>query len=67
MKFNPSVSFLVACGEREEVDRLAALLGAGGSELMPLGEYPFSGRYAWVVDRFGFSWQIASPVTWRSS
>jgi predicted 3-demethylubiquinone-9 3-methyltransferase (glyoxalase superfamily) len=56
-QFNPSVSFLVACDTAAEVDRLHAGLSSG-NDLMPLGEYPFSGRYAWVADRFGLSWQI---------
>ncbi len=57
-KFTPAVSFLIACDTREEVDRLWAELSKQGSELMPLGEYPFSERYAWVQDRYGLSWQI---------
>jgi predicted 3-demethylubiquinone-9 3-methyltransferase (glyoxalase superfamily) len=56
-RFNPSVSFLVACDTAAEVDRLHTGL-SDGSDLMPLGEYPFSGRYAWTTDRFGLSWQI---------
>ena len=56
-KFNPSVSFLVACDSAVEVDRLHAGLGCG-NDLMPLGDYSFSSRYAWVADRFGLSWQI---------
>ena len=56
--FNPSVSFLVACDSAAEVDRYWKLLREGGSELMPIGPYPFSGRYAWVVDRYGLSWQL---------
>jgi predicted 3-demethylubiquinone-9 3-methyltransferase (glyoxalase superfamily) len=57
--FNPSVSFLVGCGTREEVDRLWARLSAGGGEaLMELGEYPFSERYAWLQDKYGLSWQV---------
>lgn len=57
--FNPSVSLMVACSTAEEVDRLWKALSSGGSELMPLGEYPFSRRYAWVQDRYGLSWQLS--------
>lgn len=28
------------------------------TELMPLGEYPFSSYYAWVRDKYGFTWQL---------
>lgn len=52
------MSFLVACETAGEVDSLEARLRDGGSELMPLGSYPFSERYAWVIDRYGLSWQI---------
>ncbi len=55
---NPSVSLMVACSNPEEVDRLYTNLSAGGTELMPLGEYPFSKRYAWIQDKYGLSWQI---------
>lgn len=57
-KFNPSISFMVACGTPEEVEAKYAVLSEGGFELMPLGEYPFSKRYAWIQDRYGVSWQI---------
>ena len=57
-KFNPSVSFLVACNTKEEVDALWAELSRGGSVLMELGEYPFSEKYGWVQDRYGLSWQL---------
>jgi predicted 3-demethylubiquinone-9 3-methyltransferase (glyoxalase superfamily) len=57
-KFTPAISFLLACTSKAEVDRIAAGLADGGSFLMPLASYPFSGRYAWVVDRFGLSWQV---------
>lgn len=57
-RFNPSISFAVACDTAEEVDRLWNTLSEGGSALMPLGEYPFSGRYGWVEDRYGLSWQL---------
>ncbi len=57
-KFNPSVSFLVACNTKEEVDALWEKLSEGGSALMELGEYPFSEKYGWVQDKYGLSWQV---------
>jgi len=56
--FNPSISLMVACETKEEVDRLYTALVDGGSELMPLGAYDFSGWYAWISDRYGLNWQI---------
>jgi predicted 3-demethylubiquinone-9 3-methyltransferase (glyoxalase superfamily) len=57
-KFNPSVSFLVACKTKEEVDAFWKRLYEGGSALMELGEYPFSQWYGWLQDKYGLSWQI---------
>jgi len=57
-KFNPSVSFLVACQAREEVDALWKELSKSGKALIELGEYPFSPRNGWVLDRYGLSWQV---------
>lgn len=57
-KFNPTVSFLVACDTKKEVDALWKELSEGGSALMELGEYPFSEKYGWVQDRYGLSWQV---------
>lgn len=57
-KFTPAISFLLACDTPAEVDRITSALVEGGSFLMPLARYPFSGRYAWVIDRFGLSWQV---------
>ena len=57
-KFNPSISFLVACETKEEVDAIWNELSKGGSALMDLGSYPFSERYGWTTDKFGLSWQI---------
>jgi predicted 3-demethylubiquinone-9 3-methyltransferase (glyoxalase superfamily) len=59
------VSFSVSCETPEEVDEYWARLSAGGAVLMPLGEYPFSGRYGWTTDRFGLSWQISLAGEWR--
>ncbi len=57
-KFNPSVSFLVACKTKGEVDALWGKLSERGTALMDLGEYPFSEKYGWVQDRYGLSWQV---------
>src|SRR5687767_596890 len=56
--FNPSVSFIVGCTRKEDVDALWAKLSGGGTVLMELGEYPFSKRYGWCADRYGLSWQL---------
>ncbi|GHH99886.1 VOC family protein [Neobacillus kokaensis] len=56
--FNPSASLMVACESVEEVNTKWKALLEGGTEIMPLGEYPFSKWYGWVQDRFGLSWQL---------
>ncbi|WP_066072520.1 VOC family protein [Neobacillus soli] len=57
-KFNPTISLMIACYSVEEVNTKWNALIDGGTELMPLGEYPFSKWYGWVQDRFGLSWQL---------
>src|SRR5215471_16719092 len=57
-KFNPSVSFLVACKTKDEVEALWKQLSKGGTARMELGEYPFSEKYGWIQDRYGLSWQV---------
>lgn len=57
-KFNPSISLMVACSSVEEVNNKWKALSQGGTELMPLGEYPFSKWYGWIQDRYGLSWQL---------
>jgi len=57
-KFNPSISFLVACKTKEEVEVLWNQFIKGGSALMELGSYPFSEKYGWVKDKYGLSWQL---------
>jgi predicted 3-demethylubiquinone-9 3-methyltransferase (glyoxalase superfamily) len=59
--FTPSMSLFVTCEEPAEVDRLSAALGEGGGVLMPVDDYGFSARFAWVNDRFGVSWQLNCP------
>lgn len=56
--FTPSFSFFITCTSEEEIDKLSAALAEGGSTLMPLGNYGFSRKFAWVNDRYGVSWQV---------
>lgn len=56
--FTPSISFLISCKSKEEVDAIWNKLSEGGNPLMPLDSYPFSERYGWTTDKYGLSWQI---------
>lgn len=56
--FTPSTSFFVECADAEEQQRAFDRLAEGGNVLMPMGDYGFSERFAWVADRFGVSWQL---------
>lgn len=58
-KPNPSLSFFVVYETTEEVDAAWRKLADDGKVLMPLDTYPWSSRYGWVQDRFGFSWQLS--------
>jgi len=61
---NPSISFFVNFDPlrdkqaRENLDTLWEKLSEGGTELMPLQEYPFSKHYGWIQDKYGLSWQL---------
>lgn len=62
--FNPSISFFVnfdPSRDENAADHLQKIyerLMEGGKELMELGEYPFSRKYAWIEDKYGVSWQL---------
>ncbi|MCI2421936.1 VOC family protein [Saccharopolyspora sp. K220] len=59
--FTPATSIYVQCADDAELKRLHAELSKDGDELMPLDNYGFSTRFAWVNDRFGVSWQLNLP------
>ena len=56
---NPSISFFVNFKTARQVEDLYHKLKDGCKELMPLNQYPFSKKYAWLQDQFGVSWQIS--------
>ena len=56
--FTPSMSIYVQCESEDEFDRLYTALSAGGEVLMPVDDYGFSKKFAWINDRFGVSWQF---------
>lgn len=56
--FTPSFSVWIETESEDELQRLFAALGDGGTALMPLDDYGFSRRFGWVNDRYGVSWQL---------
>lgn len=63
-KPTPAISFMVNFDPSQDsdaekkLDEVWAKLADGGTVLMELGEYPFSKRYGWIADKFGFTWQL---------
>lgn len=58
-KFTPAISFFVVLETEAEVNALWQNLSQGGMALMPLQKYDWSGKYGWVQDKFGLSWQMS--------
>lgn len=42
----------------EHINEVWAKLIDGGKALIEIGEHPFSKRYGWVQDKYGYSWQL---------
>ena len=59
--FTPSMSMFVDCADEQEIGTLFAKLSDHGGVMMPLGDYGFSRKFAWVADRYGVSWQLNLP------
>lgn len=63
-KPTPAISFMVNFdpsqmeGAEAKLTEMWGKLAEGGKVMMPLQEYPFSRRYGWVADKYGFSWQL---------
>jgi predicted 3-demethylubiquinone-9 3-methyltransferase (glyoxalase superfamily) len=56
--FTPAMSIYVQCESEEDIDTLYKRFIEGGSAMMPLDNYGFSKKFAWVADRYGVSWQL---------
>jgi predicted 3-demethylubiquinone-9 3-methyltransferase (glyoxalase superfamily) len=56
--FTPAMSIFVDYDREQELDEVYSGLSDGGMVLMPLQEYPFSDKFAWLNDRYGVSWQL---------
>jgi len=59
--FTPSISIFVDCENEAELNEVFNRLSANGQVLMPLDNYGFSKKFAWINDTFGVSWQLNLP------
>jgi predicted 3-demethylubiquinone-9 3-methyltransferase (glyoxalase superfamily) len=60
--FTPATSVFVTCENEEELNNLYSKFMDGGKALMPLDNYGLSKRFAWIADKYGFSWQLNLPL-----
>lgn len=56
--FSPAISNYLECDDERELTRLFSALSENGTVTMPPDNYGFSQQFAWVIDRFGVSWQL---------
>ena len=59
--FTPAFSIFVTFETETELTEFHEALSQGGAALMPLGNYGFSRKFAWLSDRYGVSWQMNLP------
>ncbi|MBK7632010.1 MAG: VOC family protein [Ignavibacteriales bacterium] len=57
-KLNQSTSFFVYCESDAKIEKVFNKLSDGGKVIFPLDKYDWSPKYAWVIDKFGLSWQL---------
>ena len=58
-RFTQAISFFVSCETEKEVDVLWNRFSDGNQKIFwPLQKYPWSEKYGWLTDKFGFSWQF---------
>lgn len=57
-KLNESISLFAYCESDENIEKVYSNLCENGKVIFPLDKYDWSPKYAWVVDKFGLSWQL---------
>lgn len=57
-KPNASISFMVICETKEEIETIWHKLNTEDKIFMPLSSYPWSPYYGWLGDKYGFTWQL---------
>jgi len=57
-KPNPSISFMVVCEKKEEINHLWNELKSDGKVYMELDRYPWSEYYGWIGDKYRNTWQL---------
>lgn len=55
---NPAISFMYISDNKATISLIWEQLTRDGKIMMPLDNYPWSGHYGWVQDRYGVSWQL---------
>ena len=63
--FTPSFSIYVECETEEQIDHYYQAFVSEGQELMALGDYSFSRKFGWIIDKYGVSWQFTLPFNER--
>jgi predicted 3-demethylubiquinone-9 3-methyltransferase (glyoxalase superfamily) len=56
--FTPSMSLFLETESEEELLSIFSKLSENGKVLMPLDNYGFSKKFAWLNDQYGVSWQL---------
>lgn len=56
--FTPATSIYVNCDSEDEINNLYTKLLDGGKAMMPIDNYGFSKKFAWIADKYGLSWQL---------
>jgi hypothetical protein len=59
------LSFFFDCEDESTFNALFDRLSDDGSVRMPPDEYPFAQRFAWLIDRYGVSWQLSLAAELR--